>query len=203
MLKIYDCPENLKDVLICDVALYNDHSNVSNSVTLIATMTEPNSDDGTGKFVSTINTAPFIDFSSDTFRRPLFGVQLWATGISAYFAYVLEVNSDWVVAKCNTETGTCNVAQGIAQWFSIFLQIVSLGLPYILLGSFSNANYGKFLRFPAIIISMTIVAMVTLFTYYNVSSKNYFWKFRPQFRKLPIKPPITILLRKGNKNSCV
>ena len=107
------------------------------------------------------------------------GVQTCAlpisTGIAAYFAYVARNGGQWITTKCDPEKVRCNVAGGLAAWFSIFLQIVVLGLPYISLGSLSNANYPKLYRFPALLIGMGTVFLVTVSTYRYVSSLHLKW----------------------------
>ena len=115
-----------------------------------------------------VYTAPFIDLSSDTFRRPLSVMQLWTAGIAAYFAYALNAQGNWIHTKCDSESYACQIASGITAWLNVFLQIVALGLPYIVLGSFSNANITKIYRLPAILISMATVSLVTIFTYAHV-----------------------------------
>ena len=114
--------------------------------------------------ITSIYTVPFIDTSADTFRRPSFGMQVWTAGIASYFAYV-NTGGRWITAKCDNGSISCSIASGVAAWFSIFLQIVALGLPYILLGSLSNANYSKLYRFPALLIGMATVFLVTIYTY--------------------------------------
>jgi hypothetical protein len=166
MLELADRPEKLIDALVSDVTLYKDHSNVSKAPKLVQRISDPNTNDLS---ITSIYTAPFIDTSADTFRRPSFGMQLWTTGIAAYFAYV-STDGKWITAQeCNSGSIRCSIASGVAAWFSIFLQIVALGLPYILLGSLSNANYQKLYRFPTLLIGMVTVFFVTIYTYLYVS----------------------------------
>jgi hypothetical protein len=166
-----DCPESLIQALVGDVVSYKDHDNVSKAPKLVSAISDPNNNDLS---ITSVYTAPFIDTSADTFRRPSFGMQIWTTGIAAYFAYV---NSDgrWITAKCGGGSISCSIASGVAAWFSIFIQIVALGLPYILLGSLSNANYPKLYRFPALLIGMVTVFLVTVYTYRYVSSLHLKW----------------------------
>ena len=180
MLELSNDPNGLIDALASDLALYKEHEDVSNTPTLVKAVSNsktetsnPMSSSSNDVTATSIYTAPFIDYSTDTFRRPLFGMQLWTAGIAAYFAYVLSVEGGWVSTKCNSDSYSCEIASGIASWISIFLQIVALGLPYIILGSIGNANIGKLYRLPSTLISMATVGLVTIFTYFHVSTKNF------------------------------
>jgi hypothetical protein len=162
MLQVADRPESLIEALVKDVALYKDHSSVSKAPTLVEAISDPSNNDLS---IKSVFTAPFIDSSADTLRRPSLGMQLWTTGIAAYFAYVRTTDELWITAKCNDDSIGCSIASGLATWFSIFLQIVALGVPYIVLGSLSNANYSKWYRFPALLIGMVTVFVVTVPAY--------------------------------------
>ena len=161
MLELANRPESLILALVSDVLLYKDHDNVSKAPKLIKEISDPSNN---GLSITTVFTAPFIDSSADTFRRPSFGMQLWTTGIAAYFAYV-TTDGRWITAKCESGSIGCSIASGVAAWFSVFLQIAALGVPYILLGSLSNAYYPKLYRFPALLIGMVTVFFVTVYTY--------------------------------------
>ena len=186
MLELTSTPDGLIEALVSDLALYKEHEEVSNTPSLVQALsasdstpkalnpTDPSSHSVSG---TSVYTAAFIDFSSDTFRRPLFGMQLWTAGIAAYFAYVLSVEGGWVTTKCDSDSYSCEVASGITSWLNVFLQIVALGLPYILLGSIGNANMGKIYLLPATLISMATVFLVTVFTYYNVCTKMVLYQF--------------------------
>jgi hypothetical protein len=179
MLHLARRPEYLIDALVSDIALYKDYQEISCTSKLRTSISNPkpssqSPEEAKGMVVtaSTIHTAPSIDFSSDTFRRPLFGMLLWTAGIAAYFAYVLKADGrSWVQPKCDSDTTACNIAIGIMSWLSVFLQLVCLGLPYIFLGSIGNADfgYGKVVRFLTLVISMVTVFWVTIFTYFYVS----------------------------------
>lgn len=175
MLELASDSNGLIEALVSDLALYKEHDDVSNTPALVKSLStsktkalNPMNSSSNDVAATSIYSAPFIDYSTDTFRRPLFGMQLWTAGIAAYFAYVLNVEGAWVSTRCNNDSYSCEIASGIASWISIFLQIVALGLPYILLGSVGNANIGKIYRLPAILISMATVSLVTVFTYLYV-----------------------------------
>jgi hypothetical protein len=183
MLELTNRTEGLIDALVTDLHLYKEHEDVSNAPFLVQALSNPpvqslhpspkdTPSSSNAVNATSIYTTPFIDLSSDTFRRPLFGMQLWTAGIAAYFAYVLNVDGDWVNTKCDGDSYSCEIASGITSWLNIFLQIVALGLPYILLGSIGNANIRKIYLLPATLISMAVVFLVTVYTYFGVRTKR-------------------------------
>lgn len=125
-----------------------------------------------------IHTAPAIDYTADTFRRPLFPMLLWSAGISSYFAYVLKETEQgtWVTTNCDDDGSLCSIAQGIVSWLAVFLQLVVLGLPYIFLASLGNSNYyqGKLQNLAALVIGMTTIAVFTVLPFFvNFKSALY------------------------------
>ena len=173
MVQLASRPEDLMNALVSDISLFREYHEVSSYEKLRASMLNPKSlskEDNVVAPVSMIHTAPSIDYSSDTFRRPVFNMMLWTAGIAAYFAYVLNSEGSWVEPKCDSDTTACNIASGIMAWLSLFLQLVCLGLPYIFLGSIGNADFGfgKLTRLASLVVSMATIFLVTIFTFFTV-----------------------------------
>jgi hypothetical protein len=174
MLELASRPEDLMDALVSDLSLFKEYQEISSYTKLRKALSEPklmSKDENVVATISTIHTAPSIDYASDTFRRPLFNMLLWTAGIAAYFAYVLNSDAGWVEPKCDSDTTACNIASGVTSWLSLFLQLVCLGLPYIFLGSIGNADfgYGKLVRLGSLVVSMATIFLVTVYTYFTVS----------------------------------
>jgi hypothetical protein len=173
MLQLANRQEDLMEALVSDISFYKEYQDPSSYSRLRKDLSSPKLVSKNENFVATvssIHTAPSIDFSSDTFRRPLFNMLLWTAGIAAYFAYVLNAEGGWVKPKCDNDTTACNIASGITSWLSLFLQLVCLGLPYIFLGSIGNADfgYGKIARLGWLLVSMATIFLVTVYTFFTV-----------------------------------
>lgn len=114
-------------------------------------------------------TAAFIDFTSDTYRRPVFHALLASCGIATYFAYVLNIEHEWL--QCDTQKTVCEVGKGLVAWLTLFMQLVVLGLPFVVLGSLGNCAR---ISNPVIyvirsLISIVAISMFTIYPYFVVS----------------------------------
>lgn len=168
MIALASRPADLINALVNDLLLFKDNQSVSSTVQLRASITKPSSFANASK----VNTSPFLDYSADTFQRPLFVMQLWSAGIASYFAYMVGMyGGNFVSPNCTSDTNSCKIADGIMDWINLFIRICSIGLPYIILGSLGNSSFGfrKSLRIPAIAISMCSIFMVTIYTFFWVS----------------------------------
>jgi len=124
-----------------------------------------------------INTAPSLDATADTVRRPLAFMLLWSSGIVAYFAYVLNTKNEgeWLDANCEGDATACTIADGILRWLAVFLQLVLLGLPFMWLGSLGNSVYvdATWKSILKTCISITTVAMFTVVPFFKVNITYY------------------------------
>lgn len=119
-----------------------------------------------GNELSVVSTASFIDFTADTVRRPVFHALLLGCGIATYFAYVLNVENEWVTCTAddssNENDSLCQIGKGLVSWLYLFLQLVLLGLPLIVLGSFGNSIKSST---PLVYVLRLLVAIATIGTY--------------------------------------
>jgi len=150
--------------------------NASKSVTkeepiIVSKEGDPQQD---GSKATRVYTAPGIDYSADTCRRPLAVMLLWSSGLAAHFSYVLKTVNDgeWLQANCSGDATACTIADGIVRWLAIFFQLVLLGLPFIFLGSLGNSVYvsRKWNSILRTCISIVTVVMFTVVPFFKVRS---------------------------------
>lgn len=161
MVLVAQNSETLEDVLTGDVQLYSDFKNRAYSKYAAAPVSGKDSSNPTTASVTMIRTVPFLDTIADTFRRPSHVVFIWAAGIFAYFAYMLNIADGKIVqAKCDGEDSTkCAISEGLAAWVSLFLQLMIVGFPFLSFGSIGNCEYRSG-------VLQTLPAMVMVFLRY-------------------------------------
>jgi hypothetical protein len=118
-------------------------------------------------------TASFIDFSADTYRRPVYVACLFACGIINYFAYVYGTDDgNWAEVPCgNMSELVCGIIQGLASWAAIMVQLTTLGIFFIAFGSLGNglSQCKTWLTFVGLVSSMGVIFLTTITPYFVVS----------------------------------
>ena len=126
-----------------------------------------------------IFTAPSIDSVADTFKRPLFVMMIWVCAVCLYFAYIFQTGSgSWMQVSCDSlsEVG-CTIANGILSWLYIFMQLSTLGVAFIFLGSLGTSVYiqDKIKSVLTLVLGMTALGMFTIWPYFSYVSTALFY----------------------------
>lgn len=123
---------------------------------------------------SVVSTASFIDYTADTFRRPAFHALLLGCGIATYFAYVLNVEADWLDLECDAEHPGCQIAKGLVRWLYLFVQLVVLGVPFVVLGSFGNSIRSSTppVHVLRLLVAIAAIGMYTIYPYFKVCADS-------------------------------
>jgi hypothetical protein len=120
-------------------------------------------------------TASFIDYSADTYRRPLYVACLFACGIINYFAYVFGTDDgSWAEVNCGKMSElVCGLVQGLVSWAAIMVQLTTLGIFFIAFGSLGNglSTCKTWLKFMGSVLSIGVIYLTTITPYFVVSQQ--------------------------------
>lgn len=141
---------------------------------------EVKAEDGSVYPIKRSYTLPSVDYSAETYRRPLFVASLWVCAIACYFAYVWQTGEgDWLDVDCNSYRSemSCKIVQGILSWLGIFLQISSLGVLLIVFASFGNSSDidSKVRAALALLVGMTTIGFLVIAPYFYGTSTKFFY----------------------------
>jgi len=111
-------------------------------------------------------TAAFIDYMADTYRRPCFVMLIWGCGVISYVAYVfLSVDNSWGSISCGSLSDTgCGILSRVVGWLVVMVQLSTLGLIFVTLGSFGNNVFLENKKKWSIISSLVAMAAISITT---------------------------------------
>ena len=125
-------------------------------------------------------TAAFIDYMADTYRRPCFVMLIWGCGVISYVAYVFEEGLDsWSKFDCGNLSDTgCEVLQKVVDWLVVMIQLSTLGVIFVTLGSMANSVFwenNKKWSIVSSVVAMAAISVTTIVPFFVVRNSCLQW----------------------------
>ena len=111
-------------------------------------------------------TAAFVDYMADTYRRPCFVMLIWGCGVISYVAYVfLKTDDSWSKISCGSLSDTgCEVLTRVVDWLVVMVQLSTMGLLFVTLGSLGNNIFLENNKKWSIVSSLVAMAAISVTT---------------------------------------